>query len=69
VNPPSTAHLKAFLHRRCKKAYPNLSALKAGYQRILGHTAVDRVNRYLAFAQADVKHIHRDASLVSNWCL
>jgi site-specific recombinase XerD len=38
-------------------------------QRILGHTSLSMVNRYLALAQADIENAHRDASPVSNWCL
>jgi len=38
-------------------------------QRMLGHSRMDMVNRYLAFAQADLDNAHREASPVGNWLL
>jgi len=38
-------------------------------QRIMGHSSLDMVRRYLALAQTDVDAAHRDASPVTNWLL
>jgi integrase len=44
---------------------PNIFAL----QRMLGHSSLEMVRRYLAIAQADVEVAHQEGSPVANWAL
>jgi len=44
---------------------PNIYAL----QRLMGHSDLKMMRRYLALAQADCAAAHRAASPVDNWCL
>jgi site-specific recombinase XerD len=44
---------------------PSIFAL----QRMLGHSSLEMVRRYLAIAQADVEMAHQEGSPVANWAL
>jgi site-specific recombinase XerD len=38
-------------------------------QRVLGHSTMDMVNRYLALTRDDLAKVHQKASPVKNWGL
>jgi site-specific recombinase XerD len=38
-------------------------------QKMMGHSTLDMIKRYLAIVQADVENVHRKASPVENWTL
>ena len=38
-------------------------------QRMLGHSTLEMVRRYVAVSQTDVENAHLDASPVANWGL